>query len=128
MSYNRIPSLEGRVCTMCENYSQEWDGEQGEIYCGEHCSKFPKFSGLKTFPFKKVMPCFSMDFWHSEFADLLGCFESDPRDKFGPDLLKSTAFTEFLKVYNKPGIPPGSGKAAVEELRKRNDYRKKGWD
>jgi len=33
------------------------------------CEKFPRYSALKTFPFKKRMPCFRLGFWQSEFAD-----------------------------------------------------------
>ena len=42
--------------------------ERGEASpaCGLHA----EYSNLKSFPFKKVMPCFSLDFWCSPFVEM----------------------------------------------------------
>jgi hypothetical protein len=57
-------------CQACDesSYYSEF-GEVGEWFCDEH----EAYAHLKSFPFKKVMPCFSLDFWYSPFADLINC-------------------------------------------------------
>lgn len=114
-----------RNCTRCVHHYQEWDGEHGQIYCGDFCTKKGQefLSNLKSFPFNKLMPCFEMEFWHSEFAELFGQWKTDPKDESGiPDLTNSLAYREYLKIYNKPGVPYGSGRERVEELKRHPDY------
>ncbi len=50
---------------MVARYKSKWDDEPGIWSCEEH----PSYGNLRSFPFKKVMPCFQMDFWVTPFAD-----------------------------------------------------------
>jgi hypothetical protein len=60
-------------CQFCTYFSSSCECE----YCyGGNCKYHecqikPHYAHLKSFPFKKQMPCFQLDFWHSEFADML---------------------------------------------------------
>lgn len=66
------PLLEKRACVKCTSYEEEYDGDPPISYlCGYTCDEHPHYSNLKSFPFKKKMPCFVLDFWHSEFTELI---------------------------------------------------------
>lgn len=58
-------------CRACIHFSSSCECEY--CYGGDcqyfECHKMPKYQGLKSFPFKKEMSCFEVDFWHSEFSD-----------------------------------------------------------
>lgn len=99
---------ETKTCMRCEHYHEEWDGEQGEIFCGVHCNLTPRYGNLLAFPFKKKMPCFQVNFWFSRFTvlvdggdpkDCRGSFyfqQADPDGNLPPEL--EAQFQEELKL------------------------------
>jgi hypothetical protein len=61
------------------HYSRESDGENGQ-YQWDECTERPAMHNLRSFPFKKTMPCFRLNFWFSEFAEMVdGTDESHDR-------------------------------------------------
>lgn len=55
-------------------YSVSWP------ICDKHGNE--RFSNLKSFPFKKKMTCFVLNFWHSEFADMISGEEKNDDEAF----------------------------------------------
>jgi len=70
MSKYSSPLLD-RNCAKCLFYNEEWEGEYGGYLSEVSCEKHPTYANLKSFPFKKKMSCFRLDFWHSKFAELI---------------------------------------------------------
>ena len=70
-------------CLKCVHITSDYDEGYG---ASDYCEKMPKLSNLKSFPFKKDMECFEMNFWHSEFADEV---EIDDEESF------NIAFNKF---------------------------------
>lgn len=64
LNENSTPKVDCQTCTWLAD-----DGEDHYTYLV--CRKRPALSNLRSFPFKKAMPCFQIDFWHSEFAALV---------------------------------------------------------
>lgn len=64
-------------CRECAHYSCE--GIEGYDCWWPDCSLKGNehFKNLKYFPFKKTMPCFQLNFWLSEFAEMI----SDDEEK-----------------------------------------------
>jgi hypothetical protein len=58
-------------CRECEFYS--CDGTEGYDYWWPECMKTGQghLKNLKSFPFKKTMPCFQLNFWLSDFAEMV---------------------------------------------------------
>lgn len=57
-------------CVACVHYTEESDYEMG-IAPYPLCDGRPGMDNLKSFPFRKTMPCFRLNFWHSEFAEMV---------------------------------------------------------
>lgn len=57
-------------CSTCESLGSDGDGYE---YNGTWpvCNIHSQLSNLKSFPFKKEMKCWSPNFWHSKFAEML---------------------------------------------------------
>lgn len=55
-------------CSTCTHISTDDAGDDFFSYPFDVCEKIPRMSNLKSFPFKKSMPCHELNFWHSEFA------------------------------------------------------------
>lgn len=101
--FNQVSAFDDRNCIKCEYWYQEFDGENGEIYCGDFCLKPGQehFSNLKSFPFKKLMPCFSAGFWHTEFSNGVEKAHNESKDhKKRHERLMS----RFRKKY-QDGVP-----------------------
>lgn len=64
--------VEERKCLQCESYYEEWEGEYGGWLADYGCTDKKAYGQLKSFPFKKKMPCFQIDFWHTRFTELVG--------------------------------------------------------
>ena len=62
-------------CDLCTYLGVDDDGNYPESANTWPVCDLPgqeHYSNLKSFPFKKDMPCFQKDIWHTEFADQLG--------------------------------------------------------
>lgn len=67
--YKKIElGIEIANCETCGCLGSDGDGWE---YNGSWpvCEKIEKYSYLKSFPFKKEMPCWEANFWHTKFAD-----------------------------------------------------------
>lgn len=65
-----LENLANAGCISCAYLGSENDGAEPEYSKSwPICERFPRYSALKSFPFKKKMPCFRLDFWQSEFAE-----------------------------------------------------------
>ena len=99
--------IEERTCMKCEHYHEEWDGDYGTIFCGSHCNLNEKYGNLPSFPFKKKMPCFQINFWLSRFADLVdGEMDAD----------KCRGLFYFKQADADGNLPPDLEKQFQEEL------------
>ncbi len=59
-------------CQSCRHLSSDNDGGEPESSVSwSVCSKFERYQYLKSFPFKKTMPCWQPDFWASKFANAI---------------------------------------------------------
>jgi hypothetical protein len=69
----RLKSATGIKCANCDtcaHLSSDNDGGEPEYSISwPVCDKFPTRHNLKTFPFKKEMPCWSPNFWASQFSE-----------------------------------------------------------
>lgn len=90
-------------CVDCEYFRAEYASyEEGGYLEGYFCEERPFLANLKTFPFKKQMSCFTLNFWLSEFAEMIG----DPDDDS-----TNEAFRLWREKYWKP--------EEIEEFNKR---------
>lgn len=61
--------IENANCETCSYLGTEDDGNYAEFAISwPTCQKFERYQYLKSFPFKKEMPCWEPGFWHSKFA------------------------------------------------------------
>lgn len=63
----KITGIEHANCFTCAHLGSYSEGDFGEhswLECDKHLAR----SNLKSFPFKKEMPCWEPEFWHSKFA------------------------------------------------------------
>lgn len=69
----KVHNFNDRKCTKCSFYYEEWEGEYGGWYCGSWCQfgKREHYGNLKTFPFKNGCKDFVIEFWFSEFAEMI---------------------------------------------------------
>lgn len=59
-------------CASCVHLGSEDDGGEPEYSISwPTCNKVERYQYLKSFPFKKEMKCWSPEFWHSKFADMV---------------------------------------------------------
>lgn len=64
--------IEKANCETCSYLGSEDDGNFAEFAISwPVCRKFPRYEHLKSFPFKKEMACWSPEFWHSKFANMV---------------------------------------------------------
>ena len=78
-------------CVTCEHYFHESEGEYGGGPYNWGCEKRPALGNLKSFPFKKIMPCHQVDFWLSEFAESFGKDGDCEFDKDGMPIFETSA-------------------------------------
>jgi len=74
-------------CSTCAHQGTDNDGGEPENSTSwPVCDQFEQYQYLKSFPFKKEMPCWEPEFWHSKFTDQLKTGSdqefSDASDKF----------------------------------------------
>jgi len=69
----RVQAAVGIKCACCEtcrHLSSDNDGAEPESSVSwPTCGKVERYQYLKSFPFKKTMPCWQPDFWASKFAN-----------------------------------------------------------
>lgn len=64
--------IEKANCETCSYLGSDDDGNYAEFAISwPVCTKFPRYQYLKSFPFKKEMTCWSPEFWHSKFANIV---------------------------------------------------------
>jgi len=98
MPGSSIPAFFERKCSQCTYYSEEHDGEYGEIFCGSSCSKpgNERYANLKSFPFKNEQPCFVEEFWFSKYTDLV---EEVPHPEYGWDISLDKAIAAWREQW-----------------------------
>lgn len=59
-------------CQSCEFfYSNDEIGDYGVVYSSSpECMKHGAYGNLRSFPFHKIMPCFTLGFWFTPFSEL----------------------------------------------------------
>ena len=83
--------IDNANCSTCAYLGSDDDGNYPEMMISwSICEKFHGYEDLKSFPFKKDMPCWHPEFWHSKFADIID----------GSDGSIKTAFDEFRKALD----------------------------
>lgn len=91
MAGTRERRLMERACTRCICYHEEWEGEGGGYLTTVMCAKHESYGNLSSFPFKKTMPCFQLDFWCSKYADLVD----------GTEASEDRAFAEYRAARDR---------------------------
>lgn len=65
-------------CSTCSYRGFDDDGNFPEYSVSwPVCDKFSSYVNLKSFPFKKEMPCWDPCFWHSKFAEQIKTGETE---------------------------------------------------
>lgn len=69
--HEEIKAAVGISCANCSTCARLGSDGDGPEYNGSWpiCNKVERYGYLKSFPFKKEMPCWEPDFWHSKFTD-----------------------------------------------------------
>lgn len=91
-------------CRACEFYHANNEvGDYGTVYSSDpECAKHPTYSNLPTFPFEKVMPCFTLDFWNTPFPDL-----------FLEEEFSDVPIAEVYRLFYVPWREQGAGLAEL---------------
>ncbi len=97
-------------CSTCVYLGTDSDGNYPEYAVSwDVCEKFEGYKNLKSFPFKKEMPCWEPEFWHSKFTEEIKSGEHEEVmelvGKFS-DAVK--AAYEANAGTQRPGSPDGS--------------------
>jgi hypothetical protein len=88
----RLGIEEPANCSTCAHLGTEDDGNYPEFAISwPACMHIERYQYLKSFPFKKEMPCYHPGFWYSKFADLI---------KTGEDYEYNNAVRCYLAVID----------------------------
>jgi hypothetical protein len=94
--HEKLKAVMGVETANCETCT--WLGSDGDgwEYNGTWpvCNKIERMGYLKSFPFKKEMPCWWPDFWYSKFADII-----KTADDFEMDLAYGLYFKALYREY-----------------------------
>lgn len=63
-----VLDIQNAHCKTCCYFEEDWDGENGEIYCGAYCHNEDRpnhegISNLLSFPFESDQFCWEPDCW-----------------------------------------------------------------
>lgn len=69
-SHAKMKAAVGVKCANCETCKHLGSDGDGPEYNGSWpvCNKVDRYGYLRSFPFKKDMPCWEPDFWKSKFC------------------------------------------------------------
>lgn len=89
-------------CQNCKHLHEDSESEMGyTLYSYLYCDKVERYMNLKSFPFKKEMPCFEMSYQSAIWVDeeLKALYEKDTKNGKW-DLQESESFKRFKEKYN----------------------------
>jgi hypothetical protein len=100
--HERVKSATGIAvanCKSCAFLGSDGDGGEPEYAVDwPVCDKVARYQNLRSFPFKKEMPCWEPNFWESKFADEM---TQDDLDRFADDPESATA--RFFAAVREAG-------------------------